>query len=118
MFSTKTVHQMRLNRQPFDMIKSGLKTIELRLYDEKRRRVKTGDRIVFTDNATGETLDAEVVGLHRFDTFEQLYKSLPLLKCGYTPDNVDGAKSTDMEQYYSAEEMKKYGVVGIELRLV
>ena len=25
------------------------------------------------------------------------------------------SKSTDMEQYYSVEEQKKYGVVGIEL---
>ena len=43
------------------------------------------------------------------------YKSLPLLKCGYTTDNIDTATPTDMEQYYSVEEQKKYGVVGIEL---
>lgn len=31
-------YEMNLNRQPFDMIKSGQKTIELRLNDEKRKK--------------------------------------------------------------------------------
>ena len=106
---------MKLNSTPFEMIKSGEKTIELRLFDEKRQQLKVGDRILFTNIANGETLNAIVVKLHRFDSFEKLYKSLPLLQCGYTPEDVDKAKPSDMEQYYSLEEQKKYGVVGIEL---
>ncbi len=110
-----SVHDMRLNSSPFEMIQSGKKTIELRLFDEKRQQVKIGDRIVFTNTATGETINTTVVNLHRFDTFKELYKSLPLLKCGYTAENVGNAKPSDMEQYYSVEEQNKYGVVGIEL---
>ena len=40
---------MNLAPSPFEMIKSGAKTIELRLYDEKRRAVKVGDTIEFTN---------------------------------------------------------------------
>ena len=109
-------HAMKLAPAPFDMIKSGQKTIELRLLDEKRQQIKPGDKIVFTNTATGETLDTTVVNLHRFNNFEELYQSLPLLKCGYTYKDVADAKPSDMEQYYSVEEQKKYGVVGIELR--
>ena len=109
------VHKMKLNSTPFEMIKSGEKTIELRLFDEKRQKIKVGDKIVFTDNTTGETLNTTVTKLHRFNTFNELYKSLPLLKCGYTTENVDKATPADMEQYYSVEEQNKYGVVGIEL---
>ena len=108
---------MKLNPPPFAMIKSGKKTIELRLFDEKRQKIKVGDKIVFTNTNTGEILDTTVVKLHRFNSFEELYKSLPLLKCGYTEENIDKAKPSDMEQYYSVEEQKKYGVVGIELFL-
>ena len=113
----KTIHDMKLNPSPFAMIKSGKKTIELRLFDEKRQKIKVGDMIVFTDTNTGEKLNTTVVKLHRFNSFEELYKSLPLLKCGYTEENIDKAKPSDMEQYYSAEEQKKYGVIGIELFL-
>jgi len=108
---------MKLHPTPFEMIKSGKKTIELRLYDEKRQQVKTGDNIIFTNTATGEILNTTILKLHRFDTFDELYNSLPLLICGYTTENVEKANPADMEQYYSKEEQEKYGVVGIELRL-
>ena len=110
-----TAHAMKLHPAPFEMIKSGEKTIELRLYDEKRQKIRMGDEIVFTNNITGETLRRTVCKLHQFDSFEDLYKSLPLLKCGYTEENVAMAHPSDMEAYYSAQEQEKYGVVGIEL---
>ena len=109
------VHAMKLHASPFEMIRSGEKTIELRLFDEKRQQIEVGDTIVFTSNSTGETLSKTVAKLHRFDSFDQLYRSLPLLKCGYTAEDIDSAHPSDMELYYSAEDQKKYGVVGIEL---
>ena len=109
------VYAMKLHAEPFEKIKSGEKTIELRLYDEKRQQIKAGDTIVFTNNATGETLRKRVKQLHIFDSFRKLYEALPLLKCGYTEDDIDTASYADMQQYYSVEEQEKYGVVGIEL---
>ena len=109
------IHNMKLNPAPFEMIKNDKKTIELRLFDEKRQQIKVGDEIIFTSTLTGENMRAQVVKLHRFDSFEKLYAALPLLKCGYTTENIDKATPADMEQYYSVEEQEKYGVVGIEL---
>ena len=115
--SATTVHNMNLHPAPFEMIKCRKKTIELRLYDEKRQRIKPGDEIIFTNTATGETLHTTVTKLHRFDSFEDLYNALPLLQCGYTAEDVHTAHPSDMQQYYSVEEQKKYGVVGIEIHL-
>ena len=112
------LHKMNLNSEPFEMIRCGEKTIELRLYDEKRKMIRVGDGIIFTEVTTGETVSAEVIGLHIFDSFYELYRALPLLKCGYTPENVGSASHTDMREYYSEGEEKKYGVIGIELCLV
>lgn len=112
-------HNMKLNPSPFEMIKSGKKTIELRLNDEKRRKIKIGDEIEFenTDDSA-QMINTKVLNLYRFCSFNELYKSLPLLKCGYTSDDVHTAHSSDMECYYSVEQQKKYGVVGIELELI
>lgn len=110
-----TVHSMNLNPAPFEMIKSGKKTIELRLWDEKRSKISVGDGITFTNTDTGETLNRTVVKLHCFASFEELYQALPLLQCGYTEEDIHTASSADMEQYYSAEQQSKFGVVGIEL---
>ena len=110
-----TTHNMKLQPSPFEMIKSGKKTIELRLYDEKRQLIKPGDAIIFTNVSTGEELKKTVLRLHLFESFAELYNSLPLLKCGYTEGNVENADPTDIELYYSREEQAKCGVVGIEL---
>lgn len=107
--------EMKLDKAPFEKIKSGEKTIELRLYDEKRRKIRVGDIIVFTCRDGGERLARRVKALHVFADFRELYSSLDLLKCGYTPANVRAAKPDDMEKYYSAAEQAEYGVVGIEL---
>jgi len=115
MQESAVIHHMKLWNHPFAMIKSGKKTIELRLLDEKRQKIHVGDTIVFTNTVTGETLTARVIKLHRFADFEALYKSLPLLQCGYTQEDIADAKPSDMQQYYSEEEQKKYGVVGIEI---
>lgn len=115
--SHPSVHKMKLNPAPFEMIRCGQKTIELRLYDEKRRAVNVGDTVIFANTENGEELSARVKALHVFANFSELYSALPLLKCGYTDDNVGKADPSDMELYYTAEEQKKYGVVGIELVL-
>jgi len=109
------LHTMKLFPEPFAMIKSGKKTIELRLFDEKRQQIKAGDNIIFTNTETGEVLTKSVVKIRRFQSFEELYTTLPLLKCGYTAGNIHKADPSDMDQYYSVEEQNKYGVVGIEL---
>lgn len=41
---------MKLSQEPFDKIASGEKIIESRLFDEKRRLIKVGDEIEFSQN--------------------------------------------------------------------
>lgn len=41
-------HKMKLRAKPFNMIRSGQKTYELRLYDEKRQLVQVNDEIEFS----------------------------------------------------------------------
>ena len=111
-------HTMKLRQGPFSMIKSGKKTIELRLYDEKRQQISVGDVIRFVNTQDEkDVLVAEVMQLHIFKSFAELYQNLPLLKCGYTEEDVDKALPGDMENYYSKEEQSRYGVVGIKIAL-
>ena len=112
-------HEMHLYKEPFEMIKNGSKTIELRLYDDKRKLIHVNDTIVFTSTENpNEKITAKVTALHVFDSFEMLYKNLPLLKCGYTPENIDNASPDDMNTFYSKSQQKKYGVLGIEILVI
>ena len=102
-------HSMRLQRQPFEAIRLEQKNIEMRLYDEKRRQIAVGDTI--TLRCEEEELTVRVIALHRFPDFAALYAALPHSKLGSTDPK-------DMERYYSQEEQRKYGVLGIEIKRV
>ena len=102
-------HKMHLNNEPFDRIKDGTKTVELRLNDEKRQQLQEKDLIEFTNRITGETIITKIVGLYKYSNFEELYKHFDEVSYGY---------DQDMEQYYSKEEQEKYGVVGIMIEVI
>ncbi len=111
-------HEMKLDPTPFLMLASGRKRYELRLNDEKRRKIEVGDEILFTDNATGKTLLTRVLGKEVFADFDALYRTLPLLECGYTEETLRLASPRDMEAYYSPAEQRKFGVLAILLQLL
>lgn len=112
-------HYMKLPPEPFSLIASGKKTIELRLLDEKRQLISNGDILIFqnSQNPT-ETISCLVKKLHIFDDFESLYAALPLDKCGYLPCEVSSASPKDMEIYYSPEKLSRYKALGIEIELL
>jgi len=110
------IHKMKLQNLPFTCIKDGSKDIEMRLYDKKRKQINIGDIIEFTNVLDDEKISAKVVNLHNFNSFKELYDSFNKTRIGYK--NNEEALPEDMEQYYSKEDIKKNGVVGIEIKLI
>ncbi len=109
-------HLMQLNSKPFHSIKNGSKNIEMRLYDEKRSQIKPNDIIIFINRENGERMWCRVIKLHRFNNFEQLYQNFNKVQLGYEENESSDPK--DMEEYYTKEKQSKYGVVGIEIKLM
>ena len=107
------IHKMKLNESPFERIKNGTKTIEFRLYDEKRQQIKIGDQIEFSKLPDlQEKLLVDITELYREDTFENLFRKL------YTDKYEINRRTKSMEQYYSYEKEKEYGVLGIKIALI
>jgi len=110
------IHEMNLTPSPMKMIRDGKKTIELRLYDEKRKQISIGDIITFTNTEDkSDQLSVRVEDFFVFDSFEELYKNLPLLECGYSESDIDSASPDDMDVYYPREKQRIYGVIGIKI---
>ena len=108
------VHEMRLRPTPFQKIADGSKTVELRLYDRKRQEINVGDVIVFTnlENKT-ERQAVKATALHRYASFADLFREIPPEECGFQSgiSAEDAAKS--MRDYYSDEDVRANGVLGI-----
>ena len=110
-----TTHQLKLATEPFNAIISGNKTIESRLYDAKRQKIQIEDRIIFTNRDNSEqTVTAEVVGLLRYATFRDLFSHNNPRKFG--GDNVEWLEN-QISEFYSIEDQKIYGVIGIEFKV-
>ena len=110
------LHTMHLNAEPFRKIADGSKTIELRLYDERRRQLQTGHTIEFLGESG--SLLVLVTALHVFSDFAELYSELDMTKCGYSAKQAISASPDDMLCFYSRAQQRKWGVVGIEFRLL
>lgn len=111
-------HFMKLNKEPFDKIKSGKKTIEIRINDEKRRRIKVNDIIVFScvDNPNNK-LTVQVKALYPFNSFRELYSTFDFSEFGC--DGYTIKKMLDKTALiYTAEMENKYGVLGIKVELI
>ena len=107
------IHKMKLNESPFERIKNGTKTIEFRLYDEKRKKVKIGDKIEFSKLPDlQEKILVDVLDIYRDKTFENLFKKI------YTDEEEIERKTKSMYQFYSKEQEREYGVVGIKIALL
>lgn len=111
-------HCINLELSAFLKIANGSKTIELRLNDENRQKIKIGDTIEFHCGEINSIIFATVIKLHKFPNFEQLYKALPLEKCGYSKDDLKAARYTDMEKYYTKSQIQKYGALSIGLQKI
>ena len=112
-------YTMRLTAAPFEKLRNGSKVIELRLYDEKRKKIRAGDTILFISlKDPSDTLLTRVTDIYTFASFEDLYRAFPLEELGYSADEAVMASPKDMEQFYSPEEQAQYGVVGFRLDLL
>ena len=110
------IHQLQLATVPFDAIISGVKTIESRLYDEKRQTIQLGDTIIFTNREnTDQTISVKVIGLLRYETFHDLFAHNTPAKFG--GESVEWLEN-QINEFYSIDDQKQDGVIGIEFELV
>ena len=105
------IYRMKLQNEPFKQIKKQIKKIEIRLNDEKRKIFEINDYIEFTNITTLEIMFVKITNLYHFESFEKLFNNFDnsILGCG---------SYEEMYKYYSKEEEKKYGVLGIEIKVL
>lgn len=113
--SGKQVHYMHLNDKPYSMIASGQKTIELRLYDEKRKKIHLGDTIIFANLEIGKKTAVKVKNIYTDVSFQNLFKRINNnSQLGFADIYTYMEMANMMREYYSEEQEKKYGVIAIE----
>ena len=105
---------MSVRHKYFELIKSGAKDIELRAYDEKRKKMKAGDKFqLFDAENPDEYIICEILNMHVAPDFESLFKKIDIKRSGFK----DIAELMDtITKFVSREELAREQVVGMEIK--
>jgi len=106
-----------LDSDIFDIVSSKDKDVEIRLNDEKRRKLNIGDTLLFLKRPDDkESIKAVITNLVYFNSFQEVVNYYDMKRI-----YLDNTSSEDyinlMKRFYNDEEVEKYGVVAIEFKL-
>ena len=108
---------MRLEPRSFDLLKCRSKTVDLRVFDEKRSKIKVGDAIYFIKDCHHlQLLKARVTKIDRFASFEDAFTELDPVAIGYRGFTLLDFLDTMYTIYSDAKEYE-HGVVAFHLEL-
>lgn len=104
--------EMNLIEPYFESLKYGYKDIEIRLLDEKRKKISVGDTIIFKCNC--HEITTEVVNLSIYTTFEKLVDDVEINRTGNFLSKDDLLKT--LNTIYSEEKRNKYNAIAIKVK--
>lgn len=97
--------EFHLDEDIFEVVKNSTKRVEVRLYDEKRRKMKIGDELIFLKRPLmNERINTKIVGLKVYNNFQELVSNYDISELYFSS--------------FSKEEQEKYGVVAIEFEVM
>ena len=109
---------MKSLKEPFDLIKSGQKHIEIRLYDEKRKNLKVNDSIVFLKSPDcKDKVKVKVTHLARYSSLSELFNQIPSENFGWDSKSIDWMLNK-MYKIYTKDQENKYGIIAISIQLI
>ena len=109
---------MKLLKAPYNEIKAGRKTVEMRLYDEKRQGIAAGDEIRFVcPELFGQSIAARVSDVYIYEDFFSLAESYEPRALGFDGSSAEYIAEF-MMRIYSAEDVKKYGACAILIEII
>ena len=104
---------IHLDSDVFETVDKGFKNVEGRVNDEKRRKLKIGDTLIFLKRPLDdEEIKAKVVDLKYYNDFSSLVDDLEMKRI-YLENYTKEMYLKEMERFYSIEEQQNYGVVAI-----
>ena len=111
------VNVMHLDPRQFDLIKCHIKTIEVRLNDEKRKNIKEGDVIYFVKNSQRpQVLKTVVEEVRRFASFDEVYSAYDATALGFRGATMMEYLE-EMYSIYTDEEEYNCGVAAFQLKV-
>ena len=109
-------YKMGLQSKYFDLVQTSKKTVEVRLNDEKRKKLKVGDVITFCREPDRiQKIDTIVDKLDKYSCFSDAISDMGIT-CFTNED--ESSYLSDLEEYYSKDKQEENGVLAITVSKV
>ena len=105
--------KIHLDSDIFEIVKKGSKDIEVRLNDEKRKKLQVGDTLIFFKRPLeDESITKKVKLLEYYNSFDEVVAHYDMERI-YLKGCSKELYLKLMGRFYTKEEQDKYGVVAI-----
>ena len=105
---------VHLHKEIFDIVKDGVKDVEVRVNDDKRRKLHVGDTLIFVNRGCeNDKIKTKVNNLVYFKNFTDVvdYYKMEII---YLKETTKDEYLKLMGKFYSNKDVEEYGVVAIE----
>ena len=102
-----------VDRERFEEVKSGLKTIETRAGTKKYQHLNAGDELTF--KCGKDVFTKKVIKKYHWPTIDAMFSEIPLKKVMPDLDTVEQAKARYESYPNYVEKIGKDGILGFEL---
>lgn len=111
------IHVMTLYDEYYELVKNGSKKIEYRLNDEKRKKIKIGDIIIFHPLSNeNETTQVRVIDLKVYKNLLAMYTAT--FDSDFKHRYSSPQEVVDDSTYYSKENRENHEALAIYIQLI
>lgn len=98
-------HESLIDKDSFDLIKSGAKRLKFYLNDSKRQGLKTGDFIKYINKETSDIMIVSAKQITKAENSDILVEKL----------NLDQEQVTYINRCFSVKDQEKYGLLAVQI---
>jgi ASC-1-like (ASCH) protein len=106
---------MKLHDEYFELVRKKIKKYEIRLNDEKRRKIKKGDIIKFRNYSfPNQYISVVVKDMRCFNSFRDIFNQMSLYSIGFLDETINSSLDK-IYKIYNKEDEKLLGVILLEI---
>jgi len=107
--------RLHLDDDIFKIVKNGSKDIEIRLNDDKRKKLNIGDNLIFINRLNNEKIEVKISNLEIFSNIDELCNKYDIRRM--YKDNVSKEEFIKLiNRFYSDKEIENLGILAITFR--
>ncbi len=109
------VREIYLKRDFFEFVKSGLKTLEIRVAFQSFLNISEGDYVLFK-SGRGEPVKVKITGVRQYNDLNEVLQTEDISKLA--PNMADEQIQKIGQALFSESDIKKYGLLMFEFQKI